>query len=155
MTDTTTFLLVEDDPNDVFFVEREFERTSRHLRLLHVGDGESAVRYLEGDGECAERETHPLPNVILLDLNMPGLNGFDFLEWLHSESPGDLRLIPVVVLSSSSLQEDIKRAYALGANSYVTKPGDWGTFQERIRILGTFWSEHVETPEIPPPHFHD
>ncbi len=150
MTTTTTFLLVEDNPNDVFLVEREFKRAP-HLRLVHVGDGRKAVRYLIGEGEYADRHKHPLPDVILLDLKMPGFSGFDFLEWLHSESPGDERLIPVVVMSSSSLQQDVKRAYALGVNSYITKPVDWETFRERIKLLGIFWSEHAETPEIPPP----
>jgi CheY-like chemotaxis protein len=141
---------VEDDPNDVFLVEHEFKRAP-HLRLVHVGDGREAVRYLIGEGEYADRQKHPLPDVILLDLKMPGFSGFDFLEWLHSESPGDQRLIPVVVMSSSSLQEDVRRAYALGVNSYITKPVDWKTFRERIQLLGIFWSEHAETPEIPPP----
>ena len=149
MAGKTTFLLVEDDPNDVFFVEREFKRAP-HLRLLHVGDGREAVRYLTGEGGFADRQKHPLPNVILLDLKMPGFSGFDFLEWLHYNSPGDQKLIPVVVMSSSSLQEDIKRAYAFGVNSYMCKPVDWETFRERIKTLGIYWSEHAETPEIPP-----
>jgi len=152
MTKITTFLLVEDDPNDAFFVEHEFKEAPAEIRLHHVWDGREAVRYLQGEGEYADRQQHSLPNVILLDLKLPGFNGFDFLEWLHSESAGDLRLIPVVVMSSSSLREDIKRAYSLGANSYLTKPIDWNTFRERIKLLGIFWSEHVETPEIRPPH---
>ena len=145
----TTFLLVEDDRNDAWMVEREF-RKAPHLRLLHVGFGREGVRYLEGKGDYADRQKHPIPNVILLDLKMPGFSGFDFLEWLHSSSPGDQRLIPVVVMSSSSLQQDVKKAYALGVNAYMCKPIDWEEFRERIKLLGIYWAEHAVTPEIPP-----
>src|ERR1051325_1101791 len=151
MATTTTFLLVEDDPDSVALMERAFQKAPAHIRVRHVGDGRQAVRYLRGEGEYADHQKYPLPNVILLDLKMPGFSGFDFLEWLHSESPGELRLIPVIVMSSSSLQEDVNRAYALGVNSYMRKPIDWDTFRERIRQLGIFWSEHAETPEIPAP----
>jgi CheY-like chemotaxis protein len=147
MGTTRTFLLVEDDPNDVFMVEREFKRAP-HLRLTHVPDATEAIRYLTGEGKYADRYNHPLPAVILLDLKMPGLSGFDFLQWLHSESPGDQRLIPVVVMSSSGLPEDIKQAYSLGVNSYMTKPVDWETFKDRIKTLGIYWSEHAEVPTV-------
>jgi CheY-like chemotaxis protein len=146
MATKTNFLLVEDDPHDAFLVKQEFDNAS-HLGFQHVCDGHEAVRYLKGVGEYSDRQKHPLPDVILLDLKMPRFSGFDFLEWLHSKAPDDERLIPVVVMSSSALQEDVKRAYALGANSYMTKPIDWTTFRERIKLLGIFWSEHAETPE--------
>src|SRR5579863_5031498 len=77
-----TFLLIEDDPDDVFFVERAFKEAPSHLRLCHVGDARESIRYLKGEGDYADRRKYPLPNVILLDLKMPGLNGFDFLTWL-------------------------------------------------------------------------
>jgi CheY-like chemotaxis protein len=141
----TVFLLVEDDPHDAFMVEREFA-SAPHLVLRHVLDGLEAVHYLLGEGQYGDRDQFPLPNVILLDLKMPRFSGFDFLDWLHSKSPGDLRVIPVIVMSSSSMPEDVKRVYALGANCYMSKPVNWRAFQERIRTLGVFWSEHVETP---------
>jgi len=141
----TVFLLVEDDPHDAFMVEREFGHAP-HLILRHVADGLEAVHYLSGEGKYSDRDQFPLPNVILLDLKMPRFSGFDFLDWLHTKSPGDLRVIPVIVMSSSSMPEDVKRVYALGANCYMSKPVNWRLFQERIRTLGVFWSEHVETP---------
>jgi CheY-like chemotaxis protein len=141
----TEFLLVEDDPNDAFMVEREFHRAP-HLSLHHVSDGREAINYLLGEGQYSDRQKFPLPNVILLDLKMPRFSGFEFLEWLHSQSPGEVRLIPVVVMSSSSLPEDVKRAYAMGANTYMSKPVDWQTFRERIRTLGIYWAEHAEKP---------
>src|SRR5213592_4603089 len=105
------FLLVEDDPNDVFFVEREFAKAP-HLLLRHVPDAKEAVRYLTGEGKYSDPEKYPVPNVILLDLKMPGMGGFEFLEWLRAGAAPELRLIPVIVMSSSTLQSDINRAYA-------------------------------------------
>jgi len=153
MQKVTTFLHVDDDPNDIYLVEREFKEAPAHLRLKSVHDGIEAKRYLVGQGEYADRKKYPVPNVILLDLKMPRFSGFDFLEWLHSPDAGDLHLIPVVVLSSSELPQDVKRAYALGVNSYVVKPGKWDRFRERIKTLGVYW-DNAETPQmevIPPP----
>ncbi|PYI88377.1 MAG: two-component system response regulator [Verrucomicrobia bacterium] len=146
--EVTTFLLVEDDPNDVFFVENGFKKAPVNTRLRSVGDGIEAMRYLKGECEYADREKYPIPDVILLDLKMPRFSGFDFLEWLHSKSPNHQRLIPVVVMSSSAHKEDVERAYALGANSYLVKPVDWNEFRDRIQALGVYWAEHVETPQI-------
>jgi two-component system response regulator len=150
MAKTTIFLQVEDDPADAFLVAREFQNTPAHIQVRHVADGREAIRYLLGEAEYADRDTHPRPNVILLDLKLPGFDGFDFLEWLRSKPAGDLRLIPVIIMSSSDLQADVKRAYALGANSYICKPIKWDLFKERIKLLGIYWSAHVEKPEIPP-----
>jgi CheY-like chemotaxis protein len=143
-----TFLLVEDDPNDAFLVELELKHEAPEIKLHWVSDGHEAMDYLEGKPPYVNRKTHPLPDVILLDLRMPRVGGFDFLEWLHSHSPYDFRLIPVIVMSSSNLQEDVKRAYELGANSYFVKPFHFGAFRERIRLLGIMWGEYVETPKV-------
>jgi CheY-like chemotaxis protein len=128
-------------------VEMEFRQAPARIRLVSVNDGDEAIRYLEGGGQYADRATHPVPDVILLDLKMRRIGGFEFLAWLRSRSPRQHRLIPVVVMSSSVLQEDVDRAYALGANSYLIKPVDWNLFKQRIRALGVYWAEHVETPE--------
>ena len=149
MGKNTLFLLIEDDLNDVFFVERAFKEAPRHISLRHVGDGRDAVRYLEGRDEFADRQKYPLPDVILLDLKMPGFTGFEFLEWLRSKSPDHLHLIPVIVMSSSALQDDIARAYRMGVNSYLVKPVDWKLFRERMSALGIYWADHVEKPDIP------
>jgi CheY-like chemotaxis protein len=146
ITKATTFLLVEDEPNDVFFVRRQFSHGPQNLRLFAVNDGAEAIRYVEGQGEYGDRSTHPLPDVILLDLKMPRINGFEFLEWLRGKAPDKLRLIPVIIMSSSSLAEDIQRAYELGANSYIVKPVNWDEFKDRLRALSIYWVEHVEKP---------
>ena len=141
-------MLVEDDPNDARLVQMEFERKAQ-FRLSWVKDGEQAADYLQGHPPYADRKQFPLPDVILLDLKMPRMSGFDFLEWLHKDSPGDFRLIPVIVLSGSDLQEDIRRAYQLGANAYLTKPPDWKAFQEQLLRIGIFWGDSAKTPVMP------
>src|SRR5437867_11549993 len=142
-------LLVEDDPNDVLFVQQEFKRTAKNIRLAVVSDGIEAMRYLEGRDMYKDRQKYPAPHLILLDLKMPRFSGFDFLEWLRFKAPDQLHFIPVVVLSSSNVPQDVARAYALGVNSFVVKPVDWEDFRHRLQILATYWAENVETPEFP------
>jgi len=142
------FLLVEDDPNDARLIEIEFARVP-DLRLNWVHDGEEAIDYLTLKPPFMDRNQFPLPDVILLDLKMPRLDGFDFLEWIHRDSPDHLKLIPVIVMSGSNLQQDILRAYELGANCYLTKPPDWAKFREQLVRIGIFWGEFAQTPELP------
>jgi CheY-like chemotaxis protein len=148
----TTFLLVEDEPNDVALVQMEFAKAPFPIRLYPVGDGSEAIDYIEGRGKFANRKEYPMPDVVLLDLKMPRVSGFDFLKWLRTESPNSCHLIPVVVMSSSSLEEDVDRAYGLGANSYLVKPVDWVQFRERIKALGIYWAWHSQTPQAPHAH---
>lgn len=142
----TIFLLLEDEPNDAFFVEREFKDTSAHILLRCVRDGVEAIEYLEGKGKYSDRAEYPVPNVILLDLKMPRVNGFDFLQWLRQSAPEKFRLIPAIVMSASAVESDIARSYALGANSYVIRPVSWSKLRERINALGQYWSRHSATP---------
>ena len=148
--DATVFLLVEDDKNDVFLVRREFKDAPGNIRLEAVSDGVEAIRYLEGQGDYANRSNFPLPHVILLDLKMPRVNGFEFLSWVRTGAPHPVRTIPVVVMSSSGESVDVTRAYSLGVNSYMIKPIDWESFRERIRVMGVYWADHVEKPQICP-----
>ena len=141
---------MEDDAYDVLFLQTEFGKAKVNAYLHVVGDGMEARQYLEGVGEYADRQRHPVPNVILVDLRLPRVDGFEFLEWLRSRSPGQQRLIPVVVLSSSDQPEDVTRAYTLGANAYVVKPVSWEECRERIRALGVYWAAHTETPRLKP-----
>ena len=142
------FLLVEDDPNDAKLVQMEFNRQPG-IQLNWVTDGEQAIHYLLGQPPpFNQRIAFPLPHVIILDLKMPRMSGFDFLQWLQTEAPEHLRLIPVIVMSGSDLQKDIVRAYQLGANCYLTKPADWTKFREQLVRIGIFWGELVETPEL-------
>lgn len=144
----TNFLLLEDDPNDLFFVEHEFKEAGNSVSLHNVRDGVEAQHYLRGDGKFADRHCYPVPRVILMDLKMPRLNGFDFLDWLRHDAPGQLRFIPAVVMSSSVLQSDVVRSYELGANSYVVKPVNWDEFRHRIKAVSAYWAQCVRIPDL-------
>ena len=150
-SERTTFLLVEDSEADRNLVQRAFGLAGNNSTLRAVCDGIEATRYLRGDGDYADRKRFPVPDVILLDLKMPRFSGFDFLEWLHTEAPGDLRVLPVIVMSSSDEPADVRRAYALGANAYFIKPLDWDSLFQRIRTIYLFWVELSETPVIVDP----
>jgi CheY-like chemotaxis protein len=144
----TVFLLVEDNPHDAFFVKREFSRSPSQITLRVTSDGAEAIDYLMGEGKYADRFSFPIPNVIFLDLKMPRIGGFEFLHWLRSKAPGRLRMIPVVVMSSSSLERDVQRAYELGVNSYLVKPVEWHEFRKLISDLGIYWTERALTPRF-------
>ena len=109
-----------------------------------VGDGAEAIDYLRGVDDYSDRQRFALPALILMDLKMPRVDGFEFLSWLRRE-PG-LKLIPVVVFSSSNLPHDVKRAYELGANSFVVKVQDSTTLPETLQTLASYWLEICETP---------
>src|SRR4029077_13538322 len=109
-----------DDENDALLIGRAFRRSGWGKDLQNVRGGEQGVDYLSGHGSYANRERFPLPFLVLLDLKMPGLDGFEVLQWLRAEP--ELKRLLVVVLTSSNLQADVDRAYELGANSYLVKP---------------------------------
>jgi len=148
MAKAKTFLLVEDDAYYVLFVATEFEKIPVLTNLQVVRDGVEAREYMSGAGKFADRHQYPLPHVILLDIQLPRVSGFEFLEWLRTESPGQYRLIPAVIMSSSDSPEEVTRAYRLGANSYLIKPVNWEEFRERIKVLAAYWAAHVQAPHI-------
>src|SRR3954466_9352910 len=118
--DVATILLVEDDPNDVFFLRYAFDQAGIRNPLLAVEHGQEAIDYLAGKGKYDDRSQHPLPCIILLDLKMPGVSGLDVLRWIK-EQP-HLACVIVIILSSSNNESDIHEAYRLGARSYLVKP---------------------------------
>lgn len=130
-----TILLVEDDSNDVLLLQRAFRRAGLTHALQVVSDGDQAVAYLGGDGQFADRTKHPLPALILLDLKLPRRSGLEVLEWLRNQPP-EIKSLPVIVLTSSRLSEDVDRAYGLGANSYMAKPsGNYDGLAEMVKNL--------------------
>ena len=141
-----TILLVEDDPNDVFFIKRAFEKAKIVNPIYVVEDGEEAILYLEGQGKYTNREKFPVPFLILLDLKLPKKSGFEVLEWLKTKEK--LKRIPVVVLTSSSESPDINRAYDLGANSYLVKPVSLDNLIEMVKVLELYWIILNKKPEI-------
>jgi len=147
MNVTKTFLHVDDDPHDAEFVENELKQLPFNINLRSVRDGIFAREYLEGHGKYADRVQNPLPDMIILDLKMPRSDGFEFLSWLRTQSPPAQRLIPVVVMSSSAIPEDVQRAYASGANSYLVKPVSFSEFHNCVNTLATYWATNVKTSE--------
>ena len=134
-------LLVEDDPGDVLMTREAFEHHRISNQLHVVNDGEEALQFLRQTGEYAGA---PRPGLILLDLNLPRRDGLEVLAELK-EDPG-LRVIPVVILTTSQADEDILRSYALHANAYVSKPVDFERFMDVIRQIDNFFITVVELP---------
>lgn len=137
-------LVVEDDENDVVLIGRAFRRGRLANPLRFVGDGEAARNYLAGTGEFADRDAHPLPVLVLLDLKLPRLSGLELLEWLRAD--GSLSGVPVVVLTSSRENRDLERAYALGANSYLVKPVAFEALLELVQAIDLYWLVMNEAP---------
>ena len=136
MKNTKPYLLVaDDDPGDVFLLRRAFRCAAVPCEIIHVQDGQEAIDYLNGVPPYDNRERHPLPSLLVLDLKMPRMNGFDVLAWLRGRPY--LEHLPVVVTSSSPMQGDIETAMLLGARSYMIKPAD-------VNMLTTFAHELYE-----------
>ena len=136
-------LLIEDNPDDAFLMQRAFQACGV-VRPPHVSrNGEEAITYLSGGGVYADRKTHPYPTLVITDLKMPCSNGFDVLEWLRDHR--ELTVIPTLVWSSSADVRDVKRAYCLGANGYLCKPTDFQKFKEMVADVLRYW-ERCEKP---------
>lgn len=138
-------LLVEDDAEDQRLTVRAFEASKLHNELHVVGNGEDALDYLFRTGQYENPRSSPRPDLILLDLNMPRIDGRDVLKKIK-EDP-DLRRIAVVILTTSSHEEDILRSYDLGVNSYITKPIKMSSFMDAIHDLQHYWFELVVLPD--------
>ena len=137
-------LLVEDNPDDEVLTLRALRKHNLVNEIVVARDGQEALDYLFGEGEYSGRDTRVLPQVILLDLKLPKVDGLQVLERLRAEP--QTRHIPVVVLTSSNQEQDMLRSYDLGANGYVRKPVDFGQFLEAARQLGLYWLVLNEVP---------
>ena len=144
MNESGHILVAEDDPTDAFFFERAFKRAGLPVLLHFVRDGQEVIDYLEGTGPFADRTAYPLPQLLLLDLNMPRLNGFDVLEWVRQQ-PG-LSSLQMVIFSSSDEAKDINRAYGLGANWYLVKPHSMDELTALIGRFKKYWLEGAKDP---------
>jgi two-component system response regulator len=134
-SDAPEILLVEDDAEEAELALDALRRSRVCARITHVRDGEAALDYVfSGPGAAARA---PAPRLILLDLKLPKVDGFGVLRRLKADAGA--MLIPVVVLTSSKMDEDVLRSYRLGANSYIVKPIDFGEFSEAVERLGAYW----------------
>ncbi len=136
-------LLVEDNPDDVELTRRAFQKSNVANELVVVRDGQEALDYLFVQGAYAERAA-PAPHVVLLDLNLPKLSGFEVLRRLRGSEV--TRRLPVVILTTSKEEMDVINSYNLGANSYVRKPVDFVQFADAARQLGLYWLVLNEPP---------
>jgi CheY-like chemotaxis protein len=146
MANQRMILVAEDDPTDAFFLQRAFGKTWMPVGLKFVRDGQEAIDYLRGEPPFGDRLAHPLPQLLLLDLKMPRLNGFEVLHWLKTQ-PGLKRLL-VIVFSSSAETGDINRAYDLGANSYLVKPHATEQLLELVNRVEQYWLEANQNPNF-------
>lgn len=138
-------LLAKDNETDAMLVKRAIDIAGVKAQIQIVRDGQEAVDYLSGTNHYADRSRHPFPKLMLLDLQMPRLNGFEVLKILR----GDLHFtrLPVIVLTSSENPSDIRRAYELGATSYFRKPDSIEGLDEMIHVLHAYWLKFNHFPE--------
>ncbi|MCK9196224.1 MAG: response regulator [Syntrophales bacterium] len=139
-------LLVEDNPDDVELTLRAFRKNNILNRVIIAKDGVEALDFLFGTGVHAGRDIKDLPIVTLLDLKLPKIDGMEVLKKIRQDER--TRLLPVVILTSSSEEKDVINGYSLGANSYIRKPVEFSQFVEAIKQLGLYWLIWNEPPPI-------
>ena len=140
-------LLVEDREDDVLMLRRSFRKAGISNPIQVVRDGEEAISYLAGTGKFSDRIEFPLPELVLLDLKMPRLDGFEVLRWIRAQR--NFSGIRVVMLTSSESIQDVNLAYNLGANSFLVKPTDFKTFVELSGFLSEYWFILSKSPDVP------
>jgi CheY-like chemotaxis protein len=141
-------LVAEDQEFEIQILKRSFLKAGISAPLDFVRDGQEAIDYLKGEDQYADRSAHPLPALVLLDLKMPRVDGFDVLTWLRCQE--GLRRMPVVVLTNSKQARDIARAYDLGANSYLTKPASIPEMEDMAIALEDYWLKLNVRPDCMP-----
>lgn len=141
-------LLVEDNPQEAELTIRALKKRTLASHFVHVHDGQEALDFLFGNGRYKDRDPSELPKVVLLDWKLPKLDGIEVLRQLRANK--QTRLIPVVVLTSSSEERDVIEAYQLGANSYIVKPVDFEKFLEVVSNMITYWLLLNQLPSLKP-----
>jgi CheY-like chemotaxis protein len=148
MSQVRNILLADDDPNDVHIVKAAFDRAGYAFPFHVVPNGEQAIAYLKGEGKYANRKKFPIPSLLLLDIKMPSIDGFEVLRWVRSRA--EWRVLPVIVLTNSYYGPDVNRAYDLGANSFLTKPGDFNQYVGAVKQVAHFWLVQNVVAEVGP-----
>jgi len=133
----STILVVDDDPNDLIFIERAFRAIGVRDPIHTVTGGEEAIAYMMGEGKFSDRRLYAYPTFITTDLKMPGADGFSVLE--HLKNNPEWAVIPTVVLTASQDLDDIKKAYMLGASSYHVKPSSPDALRQQLKVLHDYW----------------
>lgn len=137
-------LLVEDNPSDIGLTKRALAKSHIANEMVVAEDGQEALDYLFGAGDCAEQTMNDLPALVLLDLKLPRVDGAEVLRRIRADER--TRRLPVVVLTTSGEEQDIAQSYDLGANSFIRKPVDFKQFARSVEHLGLYWLVMNETP---------
>ena len=145
MPDLPLILVVDDLEEDTFLIRTSLEKANVDCTFQAVRSGEEAISYLKGEGKYRDRQEFPLPDLILLDLKMIGMDGFEVLEWIRQHPT--LRTLRVVVLTSSDQMQDVNRAYEFGANSFLVKPLDFKNYVQLGQFLNGYWLKLDRGPE--------
>lgn len=143
-----TVLVADDDENDIKLLARAFQKAGIDTPLRVVRDGEEAIHYLHGDKPFGDRDSFPIPTLLLMDLKMPRRDGFQVLEWVRRQA--GLKRMLIVIMSSSDEPQDIDRAYDLGANSFLKKPNDFSSLTKLTQKLHDYWLETNLCPTCAP-----
>ena len=148
MAHHSCILLVEDNPRDVELIQRAFKQARMANPIKVVNDGQAAMDYLSGADAYADRAQYPLPFLVLLDLNLPKVSGLEVLQWIRTQAA--FERLCVVILTSSRETAETERAYALGANSYLHKPGNFEQLVMLMNGLELHWAVIDQAPGAPP-----
>ena len=149
MPDQSVILIAEDRDDDILLIRRSLNQAHVFNPLQIVGNGEEVIAYLSGEGKFANRDEFPLPSLLLLDLKMPRMDGFQVLQWIRRQT--SLKALRVIVLTSSADIRDVNLAYQLGANSFLVKPMDFENFVEIGKFLNDYWLRADQEPAISRP----
>ena|SRR5438045_986748 len=149
MSEQSVILLVEDAEDDILLIQKALAKGRVTHPLQIVRGGEEALAYLRGDGKYSSRAEYPLPELVLLDLKMPGMDGFEVLEWIRKHPT--FRAMRVVVMTSSDEIRDVNRAYQLGANSFLVKPMDFQNYIQLGQLLQNYWLSIDKGPSMERP----
>jgi CheY-like chemotaxis protein len=139
-------LLVEDNPDDVTLTERALKKSHILNKLVVAKDGVEALDYLFGTGSWAGRDMNNMPEIVLLDLKLPKIDGLEVLKRIRANA--QTKLLPVVILTSSKEEKDLIDGYSMGANSYIRKPVNFNQFADAVRQLGLYWLVLNERPPM-------
>jgi CheY-like chemotaxis protein len=147
--DQSTILLIDDNEDDILLMQRAIQKANISNPIQSVSDGAQAIEYLKGEEPYSDSVRFPTPALLLLDLKMPRMTGFELLEWIRQQPK--LKRLWVIVLTHSQERSDIDRAYDLGANSYLVKPSQFNSLVEIVAVLQRFWLQSSEKPDCTRP----
>lgn len=144
MNENRNILLVEDNDDDIVLIQRALRKGGIQSPIHVMRNGEEAIAFLSGTGPYQETPLSLLPTIVLLDLKLPRKNGFEVLEWIKTHA--HLSAMPVIVFTNSVQESDLKKAYALGANSYLKKPSTMAETTELLKTVSTYWLGYNKRP---------